>query len=162
MHHHLNANAETCHWGFFDAARKPVLTIGSGDRVTVDTLTGAPAYIPKSGFHVPPELAEVHARAERFEGGPHILTGPIAVRGAKPGQVLEVRIRDVKLRQDWGFNLIRPLAGTLQDDFHEMRLIHIPLDELPLAPIFGIMGVAPPRPGAASAPSCRGRTAATS
>jgi acetamidase/formamidase len=106
---------------------------------------------------VPPELAEVHAGAERFEGGPHILTGPVAVKGAKPGQVLEVRILDVKLRQDWGYNLIRPLAGTLQDDFHETRLIHIPLDaersvgrmpwglELPLAPFFGIMAVAPPK-----------------
>jgi acetamidase/formamidase len=156
MHHHLKANAETCHWGFFDAARKPVLTIDSGDRVTVDTLTGSPDYIPKSGFHVPPELAEVHARAERLEGGPHILTGPVAVRGAKPGQVLEVRIVDVTLRQNWGFNLIRPLAGTLPDDFPEKRLIHIPLDdkrnvgrmpwglELPLAPFFGVMGVAPP------------------
>jgi acetamidase/formamidase len=156
MHHHLSANAETCHWGFFDAARKPVLTIDSGDRITVDTLTGSPDYIPKSGFNVPPELAEVHARAERFEGGPHILTGPVAVRGARPGQVLEVRILDVKLRQDWGFNIIRPLAGTLQDDFHDKRLIHIALDgtrnvgrmpwglELPLAPFFGVMGVAPP------------------
>jgi acetamidase/formamidase len=156
MHHHLNANAETCHWGFFDARRKPVLTVDSGDRVTVDTLTGAPAVIPRSGFYVPPELAEVHARAERFEGGPHILTGPIAVKGAKPGQVLEVRILDVNLRQDWGYNVIRPLAGTLQDDFHATRLIHIPLDavrnvgrlpwglELPLAPFFGVMGVAPP------------------
>src|SRR6185369_10954080 len=49
------------------------------------------------------------------------------------------------------------LAGTLQDDFHELRLMHIPLDaernvgrlpwglELPLAPFFGIMGVAPPK-----------------
>ena len=126
--HHLKANAETCHWGFFDAARKPVLTVDSGDEVTVDTLTGAPEVVPASGFHVPPELAEVHAGAERLAGGPHILTGPIAVRGAKPGQVLEVRILDVKLRQDWGFNVIRPLAGTLQDDFHETRLIHIPLD----------------------------------
>jgi len=155
--HQLKASAKTCHWGFFDAARKPVLIINSGDQVTVDTLSGAPEFIPKSGFNVPPELAEVHARAERFAGGPHILTGPIAIRGAKPGQVLEVRILDVKLRQDWGFNIIRPLAGTLQDDFHETRLIHIPLDEkrnvgrlpwgleLPLAPFFGIMGVAPPQ-----------------
>ncbi|HXE86845.1 MAG TPA: acetamidase/formamidase family protein [Hyphomicrobiaceae bacterium] len=157
MHHQLTANKETCHWGFFDARRKPVLTIDSGDRVTIDTLSGAPDFIPKSGFHVPSELAEVHAGAERFEGGSHILTGPVAVTGAKPGQVLEVRIIDVKLRQDWGYNLIRPLAGTLQDDFHETRLIHIPLDaernvgrmpwglELPLAPFFGIMGVAPPK-----------------
>ena len=156
MHHHLQASAETCHWGFFDAARKPSLTIDSGDRVTIDTLTGAPEVVPKAGFYVPPELADVHARAERFAGGAHILTGPVAIKGAKPGDVLEVRILDVKLRQDWGFNIIRPLAGTLQDDFHEMRLMHIPLDrernigrlpwglELPLAPFFGIMGVAPP------------------
>jgi acetamidase/formamidase len=155
--HHLKASAETCHWGFFDAVRKPVLTIDSGDQVTVDSLSGGPELIPTSGFHVPPELAEVHAGAERFAGGPHILTGPIAVKGAKPGQVLEVRILDVKLRQDWGYNAIRPLVGTLPDDFHETRVIHIPLDgkrgvgrlpwglELPLAPFFGVMGVAPPK-----------------
>jgi acetamidase/formamidase len=157
MQHHLKADAETCHWGFFDAARKPVLTIDSGDRVTVDTLSGAPTAVPTSGFYVPPELAEVHARAERSGIGGHILTGPIAVKGAKPGKVLEVRILDVTLRQDWGFNVVRPLAGTLPDDFHETRLIHIALDEkknvgvmpwgleLPLAPFFGVMGVAPPK-----------------
>jgi acetamidase/formamidase len=156
QHHHLMANAETCHRGFFDAARKPVLAIDSGDRVTVDCLTGTPDTVPASGFHIPPELPEVLARADRFEGSSHILTGPIAVRGAKPGRVLEVRILEVKLRQDWGYNVIRPLAGTLQDDFHERRLMHIALDEkrnvgrmpwgleLPLAPFFGIMGVAPP------------------
>jgi hypothetical protein len=57
----------------------------SGDRVTIDTLSGAPQFVPKSGFHVPPELAEVHARADRFEGGPHILTGPIAIKLSGPG-----------------------------------------------------------------------------
>jgi len=155
-HHHLRANAATCHWGFFDAARAAVLTVVSGDRVTVDTVTGAPEVVPRGGgFHIPPELDEVHARAERSLPG-HILTGPIAVRGARPGHVLEVRVLDVKLRQDWGYNVIRPLAGTLQDDFHDTRLMHIPLDaaqnvgrlpwglDLPLAPFFGVMGVAPP------------------
>jgi len=145
--HHLKAGARTCHWGFFDATRNPVLTIDSGDQITIDTLSGAPEFVPKSGFHVPPELAEVHAGAERFAGGPHILIGPN----------IEVRILEVKLRQDWGYNIIRPLAGTLQDDFHETRLMHIPLDEkrnvarlpwgleLPLAPFFDIMGAAPPK-----------------
>jgi acetamidase/formamidase len=155
MPHHLSASAATCHWGFFDAGLKPVLKVKSGDRVTVDTVTGAPNVVPKSGFHVPPELAEIHERVERSLPG-HILTGPVAVEGAKPGHVLEVRILEVTLRQDWGYNVIRPLAGTLQDDFHETRLIHIPLDaaqgiahlpwgtELPLKPFFGVMGVAPP------------------
>jgi acetamidase/formamidase len=125
--------------------------------VTIDTVTGAPDYVPKSGFYVPPELLEVHAAEKCVPIGPHILTGPIAIAGAKPQRVLEVRIHEVKLRQDWGFNLIRPLAGTLPDDFPHMRLLHIPLDharnvgclpwglELPLAPFFGIMAVAPPK-----------------
>ncbi|MEJ1161305.1 acetamidase/formamidase family protein [Prosthecomicrobium sp. N25] len=154
-HHHLKASAETCHWGFFDAALPPVLTVESGDRVTIDCLSGAPEILPKSGFHIPPEIHEVHAHAPKQLPG-HILTGPVAVAGAEPGDVLEVRILDVDLRQDWGYNVIRPLAGTLIDDFHETRLLHIPLDrdawvgklpwglDLPLAPFFGVMGVAAP------------------
>ena len=155
-HHHLAASPETCHWGFFDASLTPVLTIESGDEVTIDTVSGAAEMLPPSGqFHVPPELADIHARSPRTLPG-HILTGPIAVAGAEPGDVIEVRILDVQLRQDWGYNLIRPLAGTLQDDFHGTRLLHIPLDrqrmvgrmpwgvDLPLAPFFGVMGTAPP------------------
>lgn len=156
-HHHLKASSATCHWGFFDASLKPKLVIASGDSVTVDTVTGAPEVHPKpgSGFTTPAEIADVHAHAEKTLPG-HILTGPIAVEGAKPGHVLEVRIEDVQLRQDWGYNVIRPLAGTLQSDFNEMRLLHIPLDlearvgklpwglDLPLAPFFGVMGTAPP------------------
>src|SRR5208282_1191044 len=156
-HHHLKASVANCHWGYFDATRAPVLTVKSGDIVTIDTVSGqAPATIPKSGFYIPPELLEIHAHATGYPLGPHILTGPIAVEGAKPGRVLEVRIREIKLRQDWGYNVIRPLAGTVPADFPEMRLIHIPLDharnvatlswglELPLAPFFGILGMAPP------------------
>ncbi|HEU0082858.1 MAG TPA: acetamidase/formamidase family protein, partial [Bradyrhizobium sp.] len=155
-HHHLRASPETCHWGFFDAKLKPVLTIHSGDEITIDTISGGPEVVPdRAKFHVPPELDAVHANNERMVPG-HILTGPVAIAGAEPGDVLEVEILDVKLRQDWGYNLIRPLAGTLPDDFHQTRLLNIPLDEtrmvgrlpwgldLPLKPFFGVMGVAPP------------------
>ncbi|WP_439409933.1 acetamidase/formamidase family protein [Bradyrhizobium sp. DASA03076] len=155
-HHHLHASAETCHWGFFEASLKPVLTVASGDEVTVDTISGGPEVIPeRSRFHVPPEMAEVHAKSDRMVPG-HILTGPIAVGGAEPGDVLQIDILDVRLRQDWGWNLIKPLAGTLPDDFHETRLLNIPLDrarmvgrmpwglDLPLKPFFGVMGVSPP------------------
>ncbi|KRQ03618.1 acetamidase/formamidase family protein [Bradyrhizobium manausense] len=155
-HHHLHASAETCHWGFFEASLKPVLTVASDDEVTVDTISGGPEVIPdRSRFHVPPEMAEVHAKSDRMVPG-HILTGPIAVGGAEPGDVLQIDILDVQLRQDWGWNLIKPLAGTLPDDFHETRLLNIPLDrarmvgrmpwglDLPLKPFFGVMGVSPP------------------
>ena len=75
MHHHLHSSPETCHWGFFEAKLKPVLTVGSGDEVTIDTISGGPEVVPdRSKFHVPPELAEVHARNERMVPG-HILTG---------------------------------------------------------------------------------------
>lgn len=154
-HHRLKSGVETCHWGFFDAALKPVLTIASGDRVTVETISGGPDVLPGPGFHVPPELLEVHAKSERMLPG-HILTGPIAVEGAEPGDALEVRVLEVKFRQDWGYNFIKPLAGTLPDDFPERYDTNIPLDldanvaklpwglDLPLAPFFGVMGVAPP------------------
>ena len=156
MNHHLSASPETCAWGTFDAARPPVLTVRSGDTVVVDTVSGGPGDLPGEGFHVPPELLAIHA------GGPpavpgHILTGPIAVEGARPGHVLEVRVREVALRQDWGYNVIRPLAGTLPYDFETERRLTIPIDVdagtarlpwglvLPLRPFFGVMGVAPPK-----------------
>src|ERR1700754_2379423 len=89
-HHHLHSSPETCHWGFFEAKLKPVLTIDSGDEVTVDTITGGPEVVPdKAKFHVPPELAEVHAKNERIVPG-HILTGRVGFRGAEPGDVREV------------------------------------------------------------------------
>ena len=156
--HHLQASPETCHWGYFDGKQPPVLTVKSGDVVTIDTVSGGPEILPDAQrFHIPPALKAIHERTPRGPG-PHILTGPIAVEGAKPGHVLEVRIHDVQLGQDWGYNLIRPLAGALPDDFDDVRVVTIPLDkarhvgkmpwglELKLAPFFGVMGVAPPSP----------------
>lgn len=154
-HHHLNSTPTTCHNGFFDAALAPRITIESGDEITIDTLTGAVGMIAMAPGHTPPELKAVREGAESYPS-PHILTGPVAVAGAEPGDVLEVRIKDVTLRQDWGFNLMRPLAGTLPDHYPDERLLMIPIDRaamtctlpfgvtLPLKPFFGIMGVAPP------------------
>ena len=49
----------------------------------------------------------------------HIVTGPIAIAGAEPGDMLEIRIEQIEPGADWGYNMIRPLAGTLPEDFHE-------------------------------------------
>jgi acetamidase/formamidase len=156
--HRLDAGADTVHWGYFDAALKPLVTVESGDTVTISTVSGQPAQMPKGGsFTIPPALPAIHQHVQQKLGGPHILTGPVAVRGAKAGQVLEVRIKSIDLHYDWGYNAIRPQAGALPDDFNEVRLIHIPLDkkrmigtmswgaEIPLRPFFGIMAVAPPK-----------------
>lgn len=153
----LYASPDTCAWGYFDAALSPVLEVASGDTVIIDTVSGGPEHTPSpsDGFEIPPELLDIHQSAPRQLPG-HILTGPVAISGARPGQVLEVQIVDVALRQNWGWNLIRPLSGTLPDDFPTTRITTIPLDlehmtarlswglDLPLRPFFGVMGVAPP------------------
>ena len=152
--HRVAATPETVHWGFFSAAQPPVLTIESGDSVTLECVSGAPDVMPGAGFAIPPALPAIHARhAPRM--GAHILTGPVAVAGAMPGDVLEVHVDKIEFGADWGFTMFRPLGGTLPEDFPYRYLSHIPLDRaartcsppwggtIPLAPFFGVMGVAP-------------------
>ncbi len=154
-HHVVDSTLQNLHWGYFDAGLAPVIEIDSGDTVTLHCISGSPDVMPGEGFEILPDLARLHAeRTPKLPG--HILTGPVAVKGARVGDVLEVRIRDVQLRQNWGYNAIRPLAGALPEDFHETRILHIPLDgeamvaklpwgvDLPLRPFFGVMGTAPP------------------
>ena len=83
-HHQLDASLATCHWGYFDAGLTPVLEIESGDSVTIRTVTGGPAHLPDGNATIPPEIHEIHDKAERMLPG-HILTGPIAVKGACHG-----------------------------------------------------------------------------
>jgi acetamidase/formamidase len=156
--HTLKSSPATVHWGYFDATVPPVLTIDSGDRVTIETVSGAPEVMPPpgSGLALPPELPEIHAKVPRKLGVGHLLTGPVAVKGALPGDALEIEIEAIECRQAWGYNTIRPLAGALPGEFDEVRLVHIPMDlerkvgklswgaEVPLRPFFGVMGVAPP------------------
>jgi acetamidase/formamidase len=155
--HRLSASPETVRWGMFDAAFPPLITVESGDTVVLECVSGAPEVMPPpgSGFRVPPALAAIHASNLPRAGG-HILTGPVAVAGAVPGDMLEVRIEQIELGNDWGYCGFRPLAGTLPEDFPARYLSHIPVDrakrtcalpwgtELALAPFFGVMGVAPP------------------
>lgn len=155
IHHRLASSPETCHWGIFDATLPPVLTIASGDTVTVETISGGPDVMPSAPYEVLPELRAVHARVPRGPG--HILTGPIRIEGAQIGDVLEIKVEAVEPRQDWGWMCIRPLRGTLPEDFPEFHLAHHKIDKaanvtrlpwgmtVPLAPFFGVMGVAPPK-----------------
>src|SRR6476469_802433 len=128
--HRLDAGPDTVHWGYFDAALKPLVTVEPGDEVIISTVSGAPQQMPNpsSGLIVPAALPAIHASVPQKLNGPHIMTGPVAVRGAKAGQVLEVRIKAIGLNYDWGYNLIRPLGGGRPDDITNARIIHIPLD----------------------------------
>jgi acetamidase/formamidase len=155
--HLLKASPQTVHWGHFSAALKPVLTIDSGDTVTIETVTGLPIVwqgIPQD--KLPPELLEIWRDVKDIGPGPHILTGPIHINGAAPGDVLELRILDVKLRSPFGYGYLRPPLGVLPEEFPYFKVWNQPLDlqkmtsevlpgvTVPLRPFFGPMGVAPP------------------
>src|SRR5678816_4312901 len=86
--HRLDAAPETVHWGFFDAALTPLLTVESGDTVTISTVSGMASQMPAAPLAVPPALAAIQASVPQKLPG-HICTGPVAVKGAKAGQVLD-------------------------------------------------------------------------
>ena len=158
----LKPTPQTVAWGHYDASDKPVLTIRSGDTVVIHTLlTNSPTGLEKAGVapaDVEPALRAVFDGVPVSARGPggHILTGPIAIVGAEPGDTLEVRILKVDLAIPYAYNAFRYGAGFLTDDYPYARVKIVPLDakrmvgkfargiEVPLAPFFGSMGVAPP------------------
>jgi acetamidase/formamidase len=155
QHHVLSCTPQTCHWGVFDAALPPVLRVASGDTVAVACVSGGPEVLPaEAHFDILPDHRAIHRGLAARPG--HILTGPIAVEGAEPGDVLAIEILSVECRQNWGWTRVRPLAGTLPEDFPIHRLWHSAIDrqrgvatlpwgaEIALKPFFGVMGVAPP------------------
>ncbi len=153
-HHELRPSPSTVHWGYWDAKLPPVLRINSLDTVLIDTVSGGRQEVGEISFFREDhkEIAETVLQGP----GPHILTGPIFINDACPGDVLEVKILDIRLTQDWGWNVIRPYRGSLPEDFPFLSRRIIKLDrksmrasldfgiDVPLNPFFGIIGVAPP------------------
>ena len=82
--HRIDASAKTVHWGYFDAALPPLLTVESGDTVTLSTVSGGREVMPSPPLIVPPALADVQAHLSPVLPG-HMCTGPVAVRGARKG-----------------------------------------------------------------------------
>src|SRR5581483_4047789 len=99
----LDPSPETVHWGYFDARLKPQLTIDSGERVTISSVSGTREMMPAPPHVIPPALPAIHAKIAP-KHGPHMLTGPVAVRGARPGQVLQVDIEAIAPFYDWGYH----------------------------------------------------------
>ncbi|TAL08990.1 MAG: amidase [Chloroflexota bacterium] len=150
--HRLDATVETVHWGYLDGSLGPRLEVESGDTVVIDTLSGWPEVAPDRTLYRADHWAV--ATTLKPAMGSHILTGPIAIRGARPGDTLEVRIKAIELTEDWAWNAIRPLRGALPEDFFEFQSRVIPLDRetmtatlpwgptLPLRPFFGVLATA--------------------
>jgi acetamidase/formamidase len=136
------------------------MRIKSGDAIEIQTLiTSSPARLEAAG--VPPEqveqsLRDIYKEVTNKGPGGHILTGPVFVESAEAGDVLEVRIRSIKLAIPYAYNAFSPGRGFLPEDFPYARIKIIPLDEkrmigrfsdgieIPLKPFFGSLGVAPP------------------
>jgi acetamidase/formamidase len=158
----LMPSPRTVNIGNFNATNRPVLTINSGDFVTLEAATQIePEAVDASGVVapsvVPQYVRDIYREVQDRGPGPHVLTGPIFVNGAMPGDVLEVRILSVDLAVGYGYNRQRPFAGTLPDEFTQFWQRVIPINRekktaevapgviIPLdRPFFGTMGVAPP------------------
>src|ERR1700730_3312794 len=156
----LKPSPKTIVFGYYDAKATPVLRVKSGDTVEIQTLiTSDPEQLEGAG--VPPAQVEQSLRdifkevKDRGPGG-HVLTGPIYVEGADPGDVLEVRIVSIRLAIPYAYNAFGPSSGFLPEEFPYPKLNMITLDgtrmiarlvpgiESTRHPFFGSMGVAPP------------------
>ena len=158
--HRLEATPATVAYGHYWSEAAPALRIASGDVIDVDTLlTNNPAGLERAG--VPPEQVQASLRrivaevtGDRRGPGGHILTGPVYVEGALPGDVLEVQVLSIDLPIDYGYN---GCAGFLPENCDRavpqkivplnreaMTAEFFPGVVIPLKPFFGSMGVAPP------------------
>jgi len=139
-----------------DGSYAPVLTVASGDSVTIECVSGGARVMPppELGLTLPPAL-EAILDAGGPSMGAHIVTGPIAIEGAAPGDMLEIRVDQIDIGADWGYCAFHPLAGSLPDQFPYRDVSFLSVDrekktcklpwggEIPLAPFFGIMSLGP-------------------
>jgi len=157
--HRLPATPETVAYGYYWSEATPALRIKSGDIIDVDTLlTNSPIGLTRLG--VPEDQVQPSLRAivqgvtgDRRGPGGHILTGPVYVEGAMPGDALEVKILSIDLALDYGYN---GCSGYVREncdrqagpslipiDRKTMTSQFLPGIVIPLKPFFGSMGVAP-------------------
>jgi len=157
--HRLEATPSTVAYGYYWSEAAPVLRIASGDIIDVDTLlTNNPTGLARAG--VPDAKIQASLRSivtevtgDRKGPGGHILTGPVFVEGAEPGDVLEVKILSIDLALDYGYNGCNGYlpencekdvpAKILQLNRQKMTAEFEPGIVIPLHPFYGSMGVAP-------------------
>ncbi|MHB1204128.1 MAG: acetamidase/formamidase family protein [Rhodospirillaceae bacterium] len=170
--HYVPLTPQTAVIGNFPAQKAPILTIKSGETVKIDTGGGnrwneedpdawlAAQKIPATTktnaalAETVKVLAETPRQADIKTG--HILVGPIAVDGAMPGDMLEIRILSVVPRIPYGVVSMRPGAGGIPDEVPGPFFKPVMLDlkrnvgvfdkgiEVPLGPFMGVMGLQPP------------------
>ncbi len=164
--HHLRSIPSNMVWGYFAAETPAKLRVKSGDTVLIDTVSlGGLAddkpeqFFIDHGFSLDdPTVQESIAikKEVKFSGiRGHMMTGPIYIEGAEPGDTLEVRVLDIKSRLPYGINSGGPGRGGLPDVIPRPYSKYIPFDlarnvgifsdkiEVPLKPFQGVYAVAP-------------------
>ena len=157
--HRLEVTPSTVAYGYYWSEAQPVLRIASGDIIDVDTmLTNTPEGLQRAGVAEEKIQASLRAVVEQVTGerrgpGGHILTGPVYVEGAQPGDVLEVNVLSIDLPLEYGYNGCNGFlpencdktlpAKILALDRKRMTAEFLPGIVIPLRPFFGSMGVAP-------------------
>lgn len=156
--HELDARPDHLFQGYFDAATPPVLHVESGDELVLTCLpAGPPESLPPDGAGVRDDHRAALRELAPTKGiGSHIMTGPVHVRGAAPGDVLQVDVLDIRPIQTWGWTGVLPLRGALPDEFTDYERMQVAIDPeagtctlpwgltMPLDPFFGCIAVAPP------------------
>jgi acetamidase/formamidase len=156
----LKASPSTVVWGYYSAAAKPVLRIHSGDTVRIETVsTGSPTRFEALGVppgDIPDNFRTIYKQVTEKGPGGHILTGPVYIEEAEPGDVLELRIRKIDVDYPFAYNGFGPSSGFMREEFPYSKTKIIPIDrarkiahfadgiDIPIHPFFGSMGVAPP------------------
>ena len=157
--HRLEATPATVAYGYYWSEAKPALRIASGDIIDVDTLlTNSPTGLARAG--VPDDKIQASLKAivtevtgDRRGPGGHILTGPVYVESAEPGDALEVKILSIDFPIDYGYNGCSGFIPENCDRSQTLKVMAIdrktmtseyaPGIVIPLRPFFGSMGVAP-------------------
>jgi acetamidase/formamidase len=165
---YVRSTPDTVVWGYLPAGRPPVLTVRPGQAVRIDTVShqglingmDPVQFFGAAGIQPDQVLAdaiEIYQKAPRpKDAGAHVLTGPIYIEDAEPGDMLEVRMVDFKFRVPYGVNNSNKGTGVLPDvhakpypkiirfDLQRRVALFAPGVEIPLVPFMGIMAVMPP------------------
>jgi hypothetical protein len=153
--HIIESNKETVRLGVFDATLPPIVTIESGEWVSFPNTWSHFMNELQPGVPIS-RLAEL--RTSNPGRGPHSIIGPIAIKDAEPGDVVEIRYKRLR-PANCGTVFNNPAAlgtGLLPQDFSQGQIKYVDLDlatmqgkfapdiNIPLTPFQGTLGVAPP------------------
>src|SRR5919205_2600365 len=145
--HRLEATPSTVAYGYYWSEAKPVLRVASGDVIDVDTLlTNVPDRLERAGVPASEIQASLRAIVEQVKDkgpGGHILTGPVYVEGAEPGDALEVKILSIDLAIPYGYN---GCSGFLKENCRPNSTKIIPLDRKTMTAQFAPGIVIPLKP----------------